>query len=1181
MDYLFFVYGLAFVVVASICTAIPKDSEHGVPWFWLGLFGAFHGLCEWLDIFLVDLNYNPAVDMAKFAAMALSFVFLCIFARRALGSLQGKRPPGWLYVPLLALAASGALGGASVPETLNAMGATTRYALLLPGGLGTAWVLYLLGKREAHSRGILALAAIAMVGYTLSAGTIVAPAPFFPASALNSAWFLSAVGVPIQLVRAAFGVLLAASLWRYSKRLRQVDLSPKGNLSVTPLAYGLIIMLAVTLAAGWWLAEFASAWSDGKARDMLRAQAGTAAAGFIPLLAPLNGTTVDGTDAGHRQLRAQLMALGQAHAGLRSGRLLILRGGHILEVMAFDAKEPGRAAAGRAYEPPPKEVLEAFSRGKVTSLGPLRGSSGDLLSAFAPIRDPGTQAVAGVLGIDIDAAGWKRSMAGSRLVAISVTIVITLLAILFFLLRERMWRLAQLSMRSENRLVAAQEMVHLGSWTYDRLSGKAGWSKELFHICGREPKLGTPTDPELLQALIHPQDWPRVRSVMGRAVEQGAEARIEFRVVRPDGSLRQVEASAHASRNNGGRVVALNGIVQDLTDRKEARDRIIYLNRIYAVLSGINALIVHVKDRDELFRESCRIAVEAGGFSMALVALADRTTRQVAPAASAGHEEALLAVIGDIQSSHASPQRSMMARAMEERTVLVSNEGLNDSQALVGTEAVEPRAWTMAVLPLIVSDEAVGVLALYASEAGFFHEEELALLTKLVSDIAFAMDHLEKQEKLDYLSSHDVLTGLANRGLFLERVAQHMLSATSGGHRLAVFLLDLERFKNINDSLGRAAGNELLKQVAEWIRHASGDANLTARVGADHFALVLPKVRPEGNPSRLFEKFIEKLLLHPFHLDEAALRLSAKGGMALYPEDGADPEALFRNAETALKKAKEAGDRFLAYSQEMNYEDAERLNLENQLRHGFDRGEFVVHYQPKVTLLSGEITGAEALIRWNDPQTGLAQPGRFMPILERTGLIFEVGRWALRKAIEDWLRWRAAGLAVARIAVNVSRQQMRHHGFIADIEQAISIDAHAAAGLELEISESVMMEDIKHSIGSLQAIRAMGVSIAIDDFGSGFSSLSHLAKLPVDTLKIDHSFVANMVLAPEGLSLVSTIINLAHSVKLKVVAEGVETEEQSHLLMLLGCDDAQGFLFSKPVPSEDFETRFLAPFPTR
>ena len=264
------------------------------------------------------------------------------------------------------------------------------------------------------------------------------------------------------------------------------------------------------------------------------------------------------------------------------------------------------------------------------------------------------------------------------------------------------------------------------------------------------------------------------------------------------------------------------------------------------------------------------------------------------------------------------------------------------------------------------------------------------------------------------------------------------------------------------------------------------------------------------------------------------------------------------------------------YTQNMNAAVADKLTLENQLRHALDNGEFVLHYQPKVNLVSGKITSAEALIRWNDPLTGLVPPGRFIPMLEETGLIYEVGRWALRQAIADYLRWRTEGLPTVRIAVNVSPLQLRNRDFIDEVEHAINIDPLAAGGLELEITESLIMEDVNHSINSLHALRAMGISIAIDDFGTGFSSLSYLAKLPIDTLKIDRSFIIEMTDGPQGLALVSTVISLAHALKLKVVAEGVETEEQERLLRLLNCDEMQGYLFSEPVSAEAFETLFLA-----
>jgi EAL domain-containing protein (putative c-di-GMP-specific phosphodiesterase class I) len=326
----------------------------------------------------------------------------------------------------------------------------------------------------------------------------------------------------------------------------------------------------------------------------------------------------------------------------------------------------------------------------------------------------------------------------------------------------------------------------------------------------------------------------------------------------------------------------------------------------------------------------------------------------------------------------------------------------------------------------------------------------------------------------------------------------------------------------------------------------------------------------------LLEKTVEALGQQDFRLEGLDCRIGAKVGVAVLPDDGAEVDDLLENAEAALKRAKARGDRYLFYTEKMTEMVAGRLALENQLRQALDRQEFVLHYQPKVSLATGRITGAEALIRWNDPRSGLVPPAKFIPILEETGLIFDVGRWALHQAIEDYLRWHDAGLGPVRIAVNVSPLQLRHRGFISEIETSIGIDARAAAGLELEITESLIMEDVKLSISTLQAIRGMGVSIAVDDFGTGFSSLSYLHQLPVDALKIDRSFVDGMTIAPEALALVSTIINLARWLRLKVVAEGVETEEQQRLLRLLSCDEMQGYIFSKALPAETFEKRYLS-----
>jgi diguanylate cyclase (GGDEF)-like protein/PAS domain S-box-containing protein len=598
------------------------------------------------------------------------------------------------------------------------------------------------------------------------------------------------------------------------------------------------------------------------------------------------------------------------------------------------------------------------------------------------------------------------------------------------------------------------------------------------------------------------------------------------------------------------------------------------LARIRAVSSEINATIIRVHEREALLRETCRIAVEHGKFELVWIALIDREKERIQPVAWAGFSSE---IAHGLTWAYLDAQKGTLAEVIRTRKVAVRNDiDAEISTGILRREAVKQGYRSTVSVPFMVDDNVVAAMVLFAAGRGFFDAEELALLNEVAADVSFALQAIDKQAQLDYLAYYDALTGLANRSLFLERVAQYIRSAASRGHKLALYLVDLERFKNINDSLGQAAGDALLRQVAEWLTRKVGDANLLARVGADHFAVVLPEVKPQGNVARLIEKAIGAFLEHPFHLNDSVFRIACKVGIAVFPDNGANADTLFKNAEAALKKAKARGDRYLFYTQQMTETVAGQVTLENQLRQALDNEEFVLHYQPKVSLASGKLTSAEALIRWNDPRTGLVPPGKFIPVLEETGLIYDVGRWALRKAIEDYLRWRDAGLPAVRIAVNVSPLQLRSRGFVAEIQQAIGIDARAEAGLELEITESLIMEDVKHNIASLQAIRAMGVIIAIDDFGTGFSSLAYLSKLPVDTLKIDRSFVIDMTAGPEGLALVSTIITLAHSLRLKAVAEGVETEEQSRLLRLLKCDEMQGYLFSKPVPREIFETKFLA-----
>jgi len=614
---------------------------------------------------------------------------------------------------------------------------------------------------------------------------------------------------------------------------------------------------------------------------------------------------------------------------------------------------------------------------------------------------------------------------------------------------------------------------------------------------------------------------------------------------------------------------------RDITDRKIADARIRNLNRVYAVLSEINTLIVRVRARQELFQEACRIAVQAGQFRMAWIGVVDRDARVVKPVAWDGDvgdffEAAPLAVIETRPDGH-----GLAGRVVREAKAIVSNNVQDDPQRMMKKELAERGINSLAIIPLVVAGEAIGVLALYAADTGFFDDAEMKLLRELAEDISFALDHIEKADKLDYVAYYDLLTGLANRTLFNERLTQRLRMA-GYEHRLALVLLDMERFKAINDSLGRHAGDELLKLVARRLEECIGDPGLVGRLSADAFAVMVDGARNPEEVSRTLENHVRLCFGEPFRLGNGMeLRISVRGGIAMFPRDGTDFETLHRNAEAALKKAKASGERFVFYAGHMTEKAAEKLSLENNLRLALERGEFVLHYQPQVDLETRRIKGVEALIRWKSPELGLVSPMQFIPLLEETGLILDAGAWAMRRAASDHREWVRQGLPAPRISVNVSAIQLRKQDFIQTLKLALA-EGDATPGLDLEITESLIMEDIEENIRKLTAARDLGVGIAVDDFGTGYSSLRYLAMLPVQTVKIDRSFIVTMLENANVLNLVSTIISLAHSLKLKVVAEGVDSEEQAGALRKFQCDQVQGYLISKPLPVEQLSA-LLAP----
>ncbi|GGE68530.1 bifunctional diguanylate cyclase/phosphodiesterase [Massilia psychrophila] len=427
------------------------------------------------------------------------------------------------------------------------------------------------------------------------------------------------------------------------------------------------------------------------------------------------------------------------------------------------------------------------------------------------------------------------------------------------------------------------------------------------------------------------------------------------------------------------------------------------------------------------------------------------------------------------------------------------------------------------------------------------------------------------ERRIHHVAQHDVLTGLPNRSLLQDRLSQAIAYSTRCNHPVWVMLIDLDRFKFVNDSMGHKAGDVLLVTVAARLRSALRDTDTVARLSGDEFVVILT----EHEDQKLSVDVVQRLMdsvAQPVILGSKEFFVTCSIGVAVYPLDGAPADSLIEHADIAMYRAKKLGrDNFQFYTPAMNEEAMERVRIESALRCALERDEFVLHYQPQVDLASGEIVGMEALIRWQHPEMGMVAPDRFIGVAEETGLIVQIGAWVMREACRQNRAWHDAGLARLRVAVNLSARQFGATNLVADIRAVLAETGLAPGCLEIELTESLFMSDVSLAVELLHAMKALGVKLSIDDFGTGYSSLSYLSRFPIDVLKIDRSFVAAIARDSNDAAIVASIIALAHNLKLSVIAEGVETAEQLDYLRRRGCDQMQGYFFSRPLPAAEFE----------
>ncbi|HTC53274.1 MAG TPA: EAL domain-containing protein [Steroidobacteraceae bacterium] len=602
-------------------------------------------------------------------------------------------------------------------------------------------------------------------------------------------------------------------------------------------------------------------------------------------------------------------------------------------------------------------------------------------------------------------------------------------------------------------------------------------------------------------------------------------------------------------------------------ERARQEAQIARMARVLGILSGVNSLVVRVRDRKELLQETCRLAVQAGGYLSAVVFAKISGAAKFSAVAWSGAD-----ILRHSLPEPADAHTDIVGQIFKTGKVFLCNDPAHSGLPQELRQAMLRAELSVVVgLPLVVDRTPIGALLLAARESDAVSVEELRTLREIAGNLSFALQYLQKDSKVRLLSHFDPRTGLAKRPLFCDRLSRVLADPVNQSARFAVSVIDIERMSLINDSFGRRIGDLLLQHVADRLRSRFRRSERVAHFGGGTFAVFADASSRDGDELlAAMRAHAAALFGRPFVIEQQEIQVTVRSGLALHPNDGRDANALVQHAELALQEARASGARQLNYSAEKHSEMMNRLALEQKLRVALERQQFVLHYQPKVDFQTRQICGAEALLRWQDPQAGLISPGAFLPVLESTGLIVEVGRWVIEQAARDCQAWLQAGLPPVRIAVNISPLQLRQAEFTSQFLEATGSWATVYAGVDVEITEGALQGDSGEEITRLEQLRSRGAKIAIDDFGTGYSSLSRLSSLPVDTLKIDRSFVMKLPQSAQGITLVQTVVSLAQAFSMHTVAEGVETREQFDMLLAFGCTQSQGYLHSKPLPAAEF-----------
>lgn len=673
-------------------------------------------------------------------------------------------------------------------------------------------------------------------------------------------------------------------------------------------------------------------------------------------------------------------------------------------------------------------------------------------------------------------------------------------------------------LESRARLTQTQRFAHLGGWEWNIGNRMFTLSEETCRI------LKTPFDANIISLtsaldFFHPDDRPPFSKAMTRAITGGDTFDLDCRIRLQNGTVRVVNCQAEPTYDMSGNVIRLNGTLQDVTERKQVEDKL----RLSATV----------------FENTTEGVMIADGKGKII------SVNRAFSAITGYREDELIG-----------------------KTAAILKSGRQDKQfydtmwkSITETGYWKGEIWNRRKNGDIYP-EWLNISAVRDGRGEVTHH------VAVFSDISAIK---ESESKLNHLAHHDPLTGLPNRLLLNARMHQSMAHARRNSTMVAVMFLDLDKFKNVNDTLGHPIGDLLLQEVAQRLNACLREEDTVSRLGGDEFVILLESLHDTLFASYVAHK-INAALSEKFILEQHEIFISCSIGISIFPNDGVDITALFKNADSALYRSKEQGrNNYQYYTEDLSIRAMERLLMENDLRYALKRNELVLHYQPQVDLYNGSIIGMEALLRWQHPKRGLMPPGDFITLAEETGLIHPIGEWVLRTACARLKAWMDDGLPKVRISVNLSLVQFKQNNLAEIVAAALHDSKLPPECLELELTESMIMQDAENTILILRKIKALGVKIAIDDFGTGYSSLSYLKRLPIDRIKIDQSFVRNITSDPADAAVSQAIISMSHSLNLSTIAEGVETEAQMEFLRSRNCNEIQGFHFSRPVPEQEME----------